>query len=244
MSPGPFLQAEWRLLAMASYPIDPQALQPFVPAGTELDLFDGHAHLSLVGFQFARARLMGLPIPFHQLFPEVNLRTYVRRRVGDEIRRGVVFIREIVPKRAVAWMAKRVYGEKFVRAEMGFEPRDVKNWEPVGGTVSYSWKMRKQYYDFRVTLSGAPAPPRAGSLEEFIVEHYYAYNVSPRGQGREFRVEHPPWRIWAVKHLEMTCDTVTSYGPQFAAALAGRPAAVFLAEGSEVKVYRGSALDR
>ena len=92
-----FLTAEWRDLALLNFEIEPDVLLPHVPGGTEIDLWDGRCFVSVVGFRFFRTRLMGLPIPFHSNFLEVNLRFYVRREVQGELRRGVVFIKEIVP---------------------------------------------------------------------------------------------------------------------------------------------------
>src|SRR5690349_11602298 len=97
VNPGKtFLTAQWRDLAMLNYNVDPALLQPFVPAGTELDLWNGRAFLSLVGFRFLDTKVRGISFPFHSNFEEVNLRLYVQRRDGLMIKRGVVFIREIV----------------------------------------------------------------------------------------------------------------------------------------------------
>src|SRR5579859_1008263 len=107
-----FLSAEWRDLLMLNYEVDPACVQQYVPAGTELDSFAGKTYVSLVGFRFCRTKLLGvLPIPFHSEFEEINLRFYVKRRDINEIRRGVVFIAEIVPKQAIALTARWFYGE-------------------------------------------------------------------------------------------------------------------------------------
>ena len=78
---------------MLNYEVDASLLLPFVPSGTELDRWNGKVFVSLVGFRFLKTKLLGfLPIPLHSNFDEVNLRFYVRRQEGDEIRRGVVFV--------------------------------------------------------------------------------------------------------------------------------------------------------
>src|SRR5271168_4482631 len=110
-----FLSAEWRDLVMLNYEVDRRLLEKHVPYGTALDSFEGKTYVSLVGFRFCRTKLFGsLAIPFHADFDEVNLRFYVRRQEGKETRRGVVFIAEIVPKRAVATLARLIYGENYV----------------------------------------------------------------------------------------------------------------------------------
>src|SRR5260370_27968444 len=114
----PFLSAEWRNLVMLNYEVDPTVLQPLVPKGTELDVWDGHSFLSLVGFLFLRTRVFGVPIPFHRNFEEVNLRFYVRRKTGEGWRRGVVFVKEFVPRTAIALVARRLYNENYVACPM------------------------------------------------------------------------------------------------------------------------------
>lgn len=74
-----FLKAEWRRLALVNYIIDKHLLVKYLPAGTELDLRNGNCYVSLVGFMFINTRLLGLRIPFHKNFEEVNLRFCVKR---------------------------------------------------------------------------------------------------------------------------------------------------------------------
>ena len=75
-----FLTAEWRYLVMLNYQIEPDLLRPFLPQGTELDSWQGQTFVSIVGFNFLNTRLLGLPIPGHINFEELNLRFYVRRK--------------------------------------------------------------------------------------------------------------------------------------------------------------------
>ena len=105
-----FLNAAWRKLAFANYPVPPEVLSSYLPAGTELDTWMGHPYVSLIGFVFQDVRLLGLRVPFHVNFEEVNLRFYVRRKVDGSWRRGVVFVKEIVPKRAITLVANTLYG--------------------------------------------------------------------------------------------------------------------------------------
>src|SRR5437764_15315145 len=110
----PFLTANWRYLAMLNFTVDPKILQPMVPRETELDFHDGRTFVSVVGFLFLDTRVIGLPIPLHRDFEEVNLRFYVRRKSANELRRGVVFVRELVPRRAIAGVARKFYGDPFL----------------------------------------------------------------------------------------------------------------------------------
>src|SRR5262249_55610023 len=126
-----FLTAEWRHLAMLNYAVDADMLRPFVPRGTELDFFGGRAYISLVAFRFLNTKVLGLPVPGHRDFDEANLRFYVRRPAGREMRRGVVFIREVVPRRMVAAVARWAYNEQYVARPM---------WHDVTSSrVAYGW---------------------------------------------------------------------------------------------------------
>ena len=106
---------------MLNYVVDPRLIMPLVPAETEIDFENGETFLSVVGFLFLDTRLLGLPIPLHRDFEEVNLRFYVRRKSADTWRRGVVFIRELVPRRAIALVARTFYGENYVAVPMKHE---------------------------------------------------------------------------------------------------------------------------
>ena len=123
--PAIFLTAEWNWLAMLNYEVAPEILAPSVPAGTELDTWQGKHLVSMVGFLFQKTRVRGIPIPFHRNFEEVNLRFYVRRKVAGEWRRGVVFIKELVPHFAIAWVARTFYNENYVTLPMSHRIENV-----------------------------------------------------------------------------------------------------------------------
>lgn len=233
-----FLTAEWRYLAMLNYEVDAGLLLPFVPAGTKLDRWNGKLFVSLVGFRFLKTRVFGLPIPFHANFDEVNLRFYVRRTAGDGVRRGVAFIREIVPRRAIAWVARTVYNENYVALPMAHEIREGGE---QGLTVAYRWKS-EGWSGISVKVAGEPELPQDGSQEQFITEHYWGYAAQPDGGCVEYRVTHPSWRVWNAPQPEFSGDVEELYGEEFAAVVGGRPTSAFLAEGSAVTVMRGQRL--
>lgn len=230
-----FLTAEWRWLVMLNYEVDPALLQPYVPAGTELDWWNGRCYASMVGFLFLNTRLLRLPIPYHTDFEEVNLRFYVRRHGPDGWRRGVVFIKEIVPRWAIAAVARGVYNERYVAQPM----RHVVSLTEQGGYAEYGWRLPGGWQRLGVEVSGAPQPIADGSEAEFITEHYWGYASQRDGGTVEYRVEHPRWRVWQADVFHFDCDIVTQYGPQFAEPLSGVPTSAFMAEGSAVAVRPG-----
>ena len=235
---GVFLTAEWRHLAMLNYELDPGLLQKFVPPGTELDSWNGKTFVSLVGFRFLNTRVLGIGLPFHRNFEEVNLRFYVRRTNAPDVRRGVVFIREIVPRRLIAWVARRFYGERYVAMPMSHGIR------PAGSelSVEYAWASKTSRNRIRLIAKQPPALPLSGSQEQFITEHYWGYAVQNDGGCIEYQVQHPPWRVWPVADAIFEGNMEDLYGRELNAALAGKPASAFLAEGSAVSVHRGRRL--
>jgi uncharacterized protein len=235
-----FLTAEWRHLAMLNYEVDPSLLLPLVPAGIELDRWNGKVFVSLVGFLFLKTRLFGfLPIPMHSNFEEVNLRFYVRRRTATEVRRGVVFIKEMVPHRAIAFVARTFYNENYVALPMAHRICSV------GGnrlSVDYRWRSEEPWSEIKIETCGNSELASEGSVEQFITEHFWGYAAQPDGACVEYGVTHPKWRVWQAGDAAFEGDAERFYERNIAAVLRGKPQSAFLAEGSAVTVMRGRRL--
>lgn len=234
----PFLTARWINLAMLNYEVDPATLAAHVPRGTELDSFAGRCFVSVVGFLFLGTRVMGLGVPFHRDFEELNLRFYVRREVAGELRRGVVFIKEIVSRRAIAWVARTLYNENYVAHPMSH----VARLSGPDAWVGYRWRAGGRAQQMGLRPQGSPEIPAPTDEAAFIAEHYWGYARQRDGATVEYRVEHPPWRVWRAGAPRLDCDAARLYGSEFAGPLAGSPSSAFLAEGSPVVVYRGRRL--
>ncbi len=234
-----FLTGQWRYLAMMNYAIDPEILQPLVPKGVELDSFQDVTYVSMVGFMFLDTRVLGVPMPFHRNFEEVNLRFYVRREVDGEVRRGVVFVKEIVPRWAIACTARLTYNEQYISLPMrntvtGFDTGTAGQ-QPA---ALFEWRMNKQWNEMRVETTGDPQPLVDGSVEEFITEHYWGYCTQRDGGTIEYQVEHPRWNVWQCENANLNCDIPALYGEQFVETLEAAPVSSFLADGSEIAVYK------
>lgn len=232
-----FLQAEWRKLVMANYVVDKKILESYLPHKTELDVWQDTCYVSLVGFMFLNTKVMGLKIPFHTNFEEVNLRFYVRYQDKDEWKRGVVFIKEIVPKPALTFVANRIYKENYETMSMRH------SWETVNEElkVEYQWK-KKSWNTFSVMTEKESIKIESGSEEEFITEHYWGYTKISDRQTSEYGVEHPPWEVYKTKGYSIDVDFGNIYGPTFAFLNTETPKSVFLAEGSEIKVKAGRTI--
>jgi hypothetical protein len=225
---------------MVNYEVPPAILEPRVPAGTALDSWNGKTYVSLVGFLFLDTRVWGMAVPYHRSFEEVNLRFYVRRQAADGWRRGVVFVKEIVPRLAVAALARLLYGERYVALPM----RHTIAGDPGAGglEVTYGWRFRGRWNGLAARVSGPPREAAPGSEEEFITEHYWGYAARPGGGCVEYRVEHPRWRVWPIVRPALDCDVAGLYGDGFATPLAAPPTSAFLADGSAVTVFAGSRI--
>ena len=234
-----FLTAHWRKLIMAQYAVDPATLAPWLPPGLSLDLYQNRCYVSLVGFLFNRVRVLGLPIPFHTRFEEVNLRFYVAHTEPDGTRkRGVVFIREFVPRAAITLIANSLYEEPYATLPMRHSIASSRN----SLAVSYSWRHQNTWQSLSVEADPTLQPISPNSEEEFITEHYWGYTKRTRGNTSEYAVEHPRWQVYPVRNFAITVDLAALYGPAFAPVDSQSPISVLLAEGSAVSVSHGTRL--
>ena len=226
-----FLKAEWRKLALANYVIDPSILEPYLPLGTQLDLWNGRCYVSLVGFMFLNTRVLGIKVPWHVNFEEVNLRFYVTFEENNELKRGVVFVKEIVPKPIVTFVANRVYREHYQTLKMDH----VWTTETNQQEVEYRWRKNAQWNRFQVIAETHPHPMEQGSETEFITEHYWGYSQHPT-YTIEYEVTHPKWDAYRVLDHSIELDFGQVYGADFSFLNHMEPVSVMLAEGSAITV--------
>lgn len=227
-----FLKAEWRKLAIANYIVDKDLLMDYLPMGTELDLWKGKCFVSLVGFMFLNTRLLGIKIPFHTDFEEVNLRFYVKRYENGEWKRGVVFIKEIVPKWALTFVANAVYNENYETMPMQHI------WEEQGEyrTVEYRWMNKKKWNSIRIKAGIGKIKIELGTETEFITEHYWGYAKVNSAKTNAYEVTHPKWEAYQIEDYSINIDFGSIYGPEFDFLSLVQPDSVMLAEGSEITV--------
>lgn len=235
----PFLTAQWRHLAVMNFQIEPGVLAPFVPVGTELDFWRGRTFVSLVGFRFLETRVLGLPIPWHRDFDELNLRFYVRRKTDAGWRRGVVFVRELAPRRAIAWTARVLFGENYLTVPMRHYVESVNGDPRACRRIAYYWQDRRRENRLALTAFGDGRPAEPGSLDEFVIEHYWGYSGGAGRRTIEYRVDHPRWKLWPARDARFEADVARLYGPRFVESLSAAAESAFLADGSPVTLFRG-----
>ncbi len=229
---GTFLKANWENIIMANYEIDPEILTPFLPKGVSLDLYNGKAYISLVGFMFKKTKLFHVPIPFFGTFEEINLRFYVLRKEGAVTKRGVVFINETIPYKIVAWMANLLYNEHYKVVPTRHcitTDLDIKK-------VQFEWLLNKKWNRIYVEASNELRVMKKHTLEKFIYEHYFGYTKIDENTTEEYRLHHPSWKVSSVLETQIDCDFKAMYGEAFAVLNDTKPEAVFIAEGSSVEI--------
>lgn len=234
-----FLKAEWRKLIMFNYAVEPIMLIPFVPPHTELDLFNGTCYVSLVGFMFQNTKVKGFKIPFHINFEEINLRFYVRYNDPDAgLKRGVVFIKEIVPKHMITWVANTLYRENYTTLPMKHN-WDLKNDEL---KIEYRLKKNKDWFNFFVIAKNSPQELVNNSETEFITEHFWGYAKWNEKLTNEYEVGHPRWHTYPVVSSKINLDFEKVYGNEFSFLNRIKPVSIYLAEGSEIFVNKGKVI--
>ena len=227
-----FLKAEWKNLALFNYEVDAEILEKYIPAGTEVDVWNNKCYVSLVGFMFKNTKVLGIKVPFHRDFEEVNLRFYVKRFENGEWKRGVVFIKEIVPKKAITFIANTLYQEHYETQKMRHEIIENSN----STTFIYQWKNDKKWNTIQLETSTNPEAIKVDSEAEFITEHYFGYTKINENKTFEYEVQHPRWEQFDVLNHKIDIDFQKIYGEDFYFLQNTKPTSVFLAKGSKISV--------
>jgi len=237
----PFLEAKLHSLVIVSFEINPEGLLPHVPPGTELDVAQGRTFVSVVGFVFLRPRLWGIPVPFHGRFEQVNLRFYVVRRTGGDVRRGVVFLQEIVPRRWVVLVARKIYGEKYTRLPMRHHVGLDSERSGLPGWAEYQWRYRGRWSGIRVE-AGEEVESQPGSDVAFVTGRRWGYSLQSDGSCLEYAVAHPPWQLRRAARAELLGDVTRLWGSKIGEALARPPVFSLWIGDSPFSVHRGRRL--
>jgi len=224
---------------MLNYEVDPEILKPYIPYSTVLDLYEGKALVSMVGFLFRETKVLGVKWPFHVNFEEVNLRFYVKHFDGKEWKRGAVFISEIVPKSLIVLVANNLYKEHYRALPM----RHSIN--PAGNDYTqylYEWKLNGVWNKLGATVSNHFEDIQPKSAEEFIFEHYWGYNGLGPEKTMQYQVEHISWQVAQVKDPVFEGGIADLYGEKFIPFLKVAPFSAFFANGSEISVRIGEKI--
>ncbi len=233
----PAIRSNWEKLLMVNYPVDKKILEPYLPSDTELAIWNQQCYVSLVGFLFLDVKLLGIRIPFHTNFCEINLRMYVRRKFGGEWRYGVVFIKELVSLPLVTLVANTFFYEPYHTLPLKYDSITKEDFL----ITRYSWK-KKHWNSFETTTQPQPVEMLSGSEEEFMTSQFWGFTKAGINRTLEYRVEHPRWRIYPIKDYKIDVDFAEAYGPHFGFLKTTTPTSVFLAEGSAITLTPAGAI--
>ena len=230
-----FLNAHWKNLLFINYEIDPEILKPFVPKGAELDFYEGKCFVSMVGFLFMNTKVLGIKLPGHVNFEEINLRFYVKHNN----RRGVVFIKEIVPKPLITLVANSIYHEHYQTNKMDFAWTENDN----SLRFEYRWKLKDKWQSISAITKKDTVAIEKKSEENFITEHYFGY-TKHKNKTFQYEVIHPSWLKYPIISYKSDMDFEANYGKKFAFLNKTNPTSVILAKGADVSIKNKTTVHR
>lgn len=207
----------WLDLLFAHWEVAAETLARRLPAGLELDTFDGRAFLGVVPFRMEHVGPRGLAwlpgrLPGPRSFPELNIRTYVRR----EAKPGVWFLSLDADDPLAVWGARRGFHLPYFHADIA--TRERRGW------IEYrSLRRDRRSAPGELQARYRPVGPalraRPGSLEHWLTERYCLYAVDRRGRVRRGEIHHHPWPLFEAE-AEIGINTVAE---AFGLPLAGPP---------------------
>jgi uncharacterized protein YqjF (DUF2071 family) len=164
-------------LLFLHWPMPVESLRPLVPAGLDVDTYDGQAWLTLNAFNMAVAQFRTLPpLPGLNTSPEVDLRTYVR--TND--RSGLFFLSMDIDNQLGVWISRTLYHMPYLQSHMEF------------GFLGDSFYLKSQRQatktapaaEFCATYgpAGNPFCAQPDSLEAFLLERRFFFTASPKGE--------------------------------------------------------------
>ncbi len=234
----PLYRAEWREIVVVSFEIDPKLLASYVPPKTEIDLYEGSAFVSLMARVCKNIKPYGFPIVFSKAMDQVQLRFYVKRKVGDSYRRGVCLIKDFLPKRKVSvflnWMFKHRFEQVHIKRDSEFFENTLPDQLPM---AEYQWQTGDAWNHVKVKARSQMRKQEKKTKEAFLLDHHYGYATND-GKTYEFFVDYTPWAMWDAQSGSFECDVERVFGRHFVRALKQRPASVFLARGSDVTIHK------
>jgi len=233
------LRAEWNNIIMANYAVPKELLLPYVPYKTELDFFESETYVTLAGFMFLNTQMLGFDIPFHSNFEEVTLRFYVKSTRGLAAKRGVVFIKEIVPKYAITLLANTVFGQNYMTLKMKSFHQDMGDHME----TAYEWKHLDKWNRLTAKAGKRSTPIRQNRFNEFIADHYYGFRKNGETKTYQYEVEHELWETFNVIDYSVNCDFGSLFGNEFSILNKEKPKSVFMLKGSEIRIHPRTLLE-
>ena len=187
---GPWVMAQtWQDLLFAHWPVPAPDVRALIPAGLEIDTFDGTAWVAVVPFRMSGVRLRGTPaLPWLSYFPELNVRTYVVR----DGKPGVWFFSLDAGNFVAVAIARRWFHLPYFPADMNCVERH--------GSIHYqSQRTHRDAAPASLKARYRPIAPRQraqpGTIEYFLTERYCLYTIDGRDRLIRGEIHHAPWPL-------------------------------------------------
>jgi uncharacterized protein YqjF (DUF2071 family) len=195
----------WHDLLFAHWPIAPDLLRAQLPAGLELDTFNGRAWLGIVPFRMSGIRPRCLPpVPGLSAFPELNLRTYVT--AGGKP--GVWFFTLDATSRLAVRTARRFYHLPYCNAQILCRCA-------ADGWINYrSYRVDPLYppaeFAARYRSLGSSAAIAQDPLASWLTARYCLYAADPGGGLWRGEIDHAPWPLESAEAVIETNTLATA----------------------------------
>jgi len=188
----------WQQLLFAHWRVAPAILAPLIPAGLELDTYNGEAWIGVVPFLMNNVHPRGtVSIPGVSKFPELNVRTYVKR----DNKPGVWFLSLDAGNPLAVRVARRLFHLPYYNAKMDIFSE--KDW------IQYRAHRSDQTADFEGCYRATSPVFRAerGSLDEWLTERYCLYSADAKGRLYRCEILHRPWSLQRAE-AQITINTM------------------------------------
>lgn len=216
----------WNHLLFAHWPLVPATVARHVPSALPLDTFDGQAWIGVTPFVLDNLRLRGVPpVPGMSRFPEINVRTYVRR----DGKPGVFFFSLDAGSALAVAAARRLYSLPYHHAEFS-----VARAGPRSRYAARRKGTTPAVFDATYEPTGPPASAPIGSLDAWLTERYCLYAVDAAGVISRAEIHHVPWPLQPATAVIRTNTMAAASG----LALPDRPPLLHYAERLDVLVWR------
>ncbi len=222
----PVMVQSWNEIVFVHWRYDPSEVQRLLPAGVEVDTFDGSAWVGLIPFHmdglgFPPSILH--PLPHVGSFPEVNIRTYVRSRG----RRGVYFLSLDIDRYLPAVVARLGYRIPYCVGDV----RHVRVGDRVMSSVDRRWPSSGRGATASLSVRVGSAVD-ADPLTAFLTARWGLISSNPYGRFGYAPVEHPAWQLHEaeIEHLDERLTTAAGLS-----APVGAPHVLF-STGTDVRI--------
>ena len=198
----PVMKQQWRDLAYIHWEYEPEEVQALLPAGIEVDTFDGKAWVGLIPFSMRNISFPLIPpVPYFGSFPEVNVRTYVKRNGVP----GVWFFSLDVNRLIPAFFARATYFIPYCWGKASHKKTEAK----LLTSVARRWPSKSSSH---IELSIGERIESPSELAHFLSARWGLFSQGFGGRLRYAPVDHEQWELYSASIDMLDDKLVTAAG--------------------------------